>query len=338
MFCRKCGANISENAKFCTACGFPTDGENAKTWGEEKKDNPEKRETICAHCGKKGILYLDTFELSDGNLICLGCSGSIRWKYMEKTGRDTLPNNFLQKNRHNITLEDVKDLEDNPETACKYDPEYLPPHMKKICGILFDDKEETIEIGSTVDYVLDLAKSLFGTSQPPRIYMYSNLVKYEYGEDQNVIRTGGSGLGRALVDGVLFGGAGAVVGAATKKTKSTEKVTQMFVQMTFKVGDEYYVRKVNLMDSSETTIKRYSQKYLNYVALGEKLLAKLDDVYCSVDNINDTENESPVKSEADVVTKSVDKVSEIRKYKELLDDDIITEEEFALMKKQLLGL
>ena len=35
---------------------------------------------------------------------------------------------------------------------------------------------------------------------------------------------------------------------------------------------------------------------------------------------------------------STDALAEIRKYKQLLDDDIITQEEFDAKKKQLLGL
>jgi len=337
MFCRKCGTQIPDDVKFCTSCGFPIDETNAKDWGQETESRSMRKK--CAHCGKLRIINFALYKLSDGEYVCINCAGEIANKYWETDiAVAPLPNNFLEKNHHKMTLEEFEEMFEKPELACKYVPEYLPPHQQRICGVLFDDKEETIEIGNMVDALFDLAKSIFGTSQPPRDYSYANLVKYEYGENQNIVRVGGSGVGRALVGGFLFGSAGAIVGATTKKTRSTEKITEMYIQMTFKIGDEFFVRKVNLMNSDDTEIKRTSQKYLNYIARGEKLLAKLDEIYCKA-NPEEVKIEAPSnKAESEVKVVAVDMVSEIRKYKQLLDEGLITEEEFSQMKKQLMGL
>ena len=42
MKCRKCGAEIQENAKFCENCGAPVEAERP----EPKKENPIKKPGI----------------------------------------------------------------------------------------------------------------------------------------------------------------------------------------------------------------------------------------------------------------------------------------------------
>lgn len=65
----------------------------------------------------------------------------------------------------------------------------------------------------------------------PTIYNFSDISSYELIEDDEVILKSG-GLGRALVGGALFGGAGAIVGGVTAKRKSKKQINKLYIKIT----------------------------------------------------------------------------------------------------------
>lgn len=110
------------------------------------------------------------------------------------------------------------------------------------------------------------------------------------------------GIGRAVAGGVLFGGVGAIVGASTAKSITTVE------------GGLSFLRAHLCTYAGTTNVDIYSPP------VGAEQFF----------NICAQESVSPQSSG--------NEVEEILKYKELLDNGIITEEQFEVKKKELLNI
>lgn len=194
--------------------------------------------------------------------------------------------------------------------------------IKKISGVTFDDNTKEISFNAFREFFLD-------DSDAPNIYPYASLVKYEYKEGSNTLTQGGSGLGRAIVGGVLFGGAGAVVGATTRKKTQKNVISEMSVFITFELDGKRYVKKVKINEFYDNDIKYGSSLYMKYLNDVECLMGILDDIYFSF-NQEETAGQNNIGY--------VSAADEILKFKQLLDMGIITEDEFNTMKKKLLEI
>lgn len=286
----------------------------------------------CVICNEKvGIVG---FKLKDGHKICERCAHRAEYAYYDLIGYEMdFDNSFLDafyKNRRNIDTDEARKICENPKLLSKYMPDKYQygRHIYEIANVVFDDDNKTLTFGNTLDLLLD-----FFRESGPRRCSYSGIMKYEYYENEDVVATGGSGIGRAIVGGLLFGGSGAVVGATTKKRSSTSKVTDMYILVTFRSmdGSEIYSQKIDFNESGES-LKKGSGKYLRYISTAETVLEKLDEVY-----FNEHPKEATT-SESHIEEKYISPADEIRKYNELFKDGIITEEEFNQKKKELLGL
>ena len=145
-----------------------------------------------------------------------------------------------------------------------------------------------------------------------------NIIDYDYSEIGESIAS--SGLGRALAGGILFGGAGAVVGAVTGRKKSKLICNSLKVKITTKNINNPVV----YADFITTSTKKSSIIYKTYYDLAQKCLSTLQLIV----NWNQKVKETPISSDAD----------EILKFKNLLDQGIISQDEFEAKKKQLLNL
>lgn len=154
---------------------------------------------------------------------------------------------------------------------------------------------------------------------PDLIFNYSDIVDFELLEDGESVASGG--LGRALVGGALFGGVGAIVGGVTGKRKSKNVCSSLRLKVT-----------INNMDSPAVYINFIETKTqkdgLSYKAIADQAQECLSVFQLICDKQKGTsENMNQTSSAAE----------EIRKFKELLDDGIITQEEFDKKKNELLG-
>lgn len=145
---------------------------------------------------------------------------------------------------------------------------------------------------------------------------YDDIISFEIIEDGKSTSSGG--VGRALVGGALFGGAGAVVGAMTanKKNKYCESLR---VKITI---DDMDNPKLYVPFIIEKT-KINSDKYINAYNKAQELTATLQ-IICNDRNKTNSSESDPTE--------------EIKRYKELLDIGAITQEEFNKKKKELLAL
>lgn len=163
----------------------------------------------------------------------------------------------------------------------------------------------------------------FGGVKNPIIYSFDDIIAFELLEDGNSITKGGTG--RAIAGGLLFGGVGAIVGGSTgkRKTKSTCIKLQIKITVNSMSMPAVYINLI----AGETKTDGFIYKAAYSSA--QNILSVLQVICENNKTLHETVSESTV------ATSSAD---EILKYKTLLDQGIITQEEFDAKKKQLLGL
>lgn len=150
---------------------------------------------------------------------------------------------------------------------------------------------------------------------------FSEIVNYQQLERPTIIKKH-HGITRALVGGAFAGGVGAIVGATTGG-KHYDAVSRLSVTINF--SDNTHREITFITTPTKTDGISYSLSYKGF----QKLCALLDHIIA-------VSKESPKVKEINKGT--TDNVDEIRKFKKLADDGIITQAEFEAKKKQLLGL
>lgn len=147
---------------------------------------------------------------------------------------------------------------------------------------------------------------------------YSDIIDFELLENGSSIIKGG--LGRAIVGGTFFGGVGATIGAVTGTKKSHSICESLKIKITVRNNPSPAVFVDYITSRSKTSSFLYKEAFEN----AHKALSALQ---CAVDSLAKNNN-----------SLAEDPVNEIRKYKQLLDEGIITEAEFEAKKKQLLDI
>lgn len=162
---------------------------------------------------------------------------------------------------------------------------------------------------------------MFGGKKNPKIYNFSDIVDFELLEDGESIAKGG--LGRAVVGGVLFRGIGAVVGGVTGKKKSKPICNSLKIKITLNDMS----KPVVYIDFIKASTKKDSIIYKTMYKSAQECLSVLQLIVNSQEEVQN-----------DIAATSISSADEILKFKNLLDQGIITQEEFEAKKKQLLGL
>lgn len=150
------------------------------------------------------------------------------------------------------------------------------------------------------------------------IFRYNEIISYELLEDGETITKGG--LGSAIVGGVLFGGAGAIVGGTVGKKRTKQEITEYKIKIVTK--NAFYPNLyIDFLITGK--IKSGSFSYKLYHDNAQSILSALSVMVNTVSEQN---------------TDSVSPADEILKYKQLLDNGIISEEDFENKKNQLLKM
>lgn len=152
------------------------------------------------------------------------------------------------------------------------------------------------------------------------VYSFENITGFELLEDGETITKGG--LGSAIAGGVLFGGTGAIVGSIVGKKKTKKIIENLQIKLTLKTISEpvAYINLINV--KTKTNSIGYERAYAEAQEILSILAIILKDIEKKREEINNN------NSNAD----------EILKYKNLLDMEAITQEEFDAKKKELLNL
>ncbi|WP_273751786.1 SHOCT domain-containing protein [Leuconostoc mesenteroides] len=278
---------------------------------------------MCAVCGVNKVGFLNSNRLSDGTMCtkCLekiGLSDSNYNKEMvtELLSVETIKSMIQngEKIDYKTRIEEIKSEKkqqknDDKEAYIELVNSFKNKGISKINGFYFDNQDKRILIDKTL---LDRH----------HLYKYSDLISYNPTTLQGSIEKH-HGLTRAAVGGVMFGGAGAIVGAATGHKKFSS-VSKMYITVSFSDG---LSKKINFI-SADT--KTNSLTYITAEKSFNAFIGILDSI------IADNEKDKSVPS---IGTKNVSDIeNELISLKKLLDAGIITKEDFESKKKMLLGI
>lgn len=208
----------------------------------------------------------------------------------------------LKERTKNMMLEAVEKAEENERIAESFNP-------TKTVGKYFQVDEQ-----KKLWRITNLSKN-------SKIYKFSDILEYELIEDGNSITKGG--VGSAIVGGVLFGATGAVVGGVTGKKTTQDIVKRLEIKITMN-NMEHPTEYIHFLLLEQ---KRSSINYRAAIGSAEQVLSILALI------VKDNELSRGIQQQ-----NTVSSADEILKYKNLLDQGIITQEEFEAKKKQLLEL
>lgn len=288
--------------------------------------------TICSFCGNKIGFWSQQISFKDGKMggKCLIKYGmGTKWNF-KPGAREYAKEHTVQEFKDLIasgkTFKDVQSkylTDDEKKQAAndakhdelmkKYD-KMLPIFQKEATAqfshYIFDDKRQQI-----------LQKKTFLSD--PRFINYSDIISYKVnqsGHDEKKHH----GITRAVVGGVIAGGVGAIVGATTGG-KQNDYIDHLGLIITLKDGSNFeivFIRKIEQEKANSFTARDDIQRFNTLVSMIDAIIAKNNQTA----KTTSTENTNP------------DPADEIRKFKKLADDGIITQDEFEAKKKQLLGL
>ena len=151
-----------------------------------------------------------------------------------------------------------------------------------------------------------------------KIFSFNDLIDYEIKEDNDSIIKGRSG--SVVAGGLLFGGLGALAGASRSK-----KVKQTCSRLVINIV-------VNDIDNPNIQIFLISSETQKDSITYKEKTDKANEFNGILKYIISNSKETNSSSEKD------NELEKLKKYKKLLDDGVITQEEFDKKKKDLLNL
>lgn len=208
---------------------------------------------------------------------------------------------------------------------------------ERIKSILYNDKKNEVEldkfnatksIGSFLEFdenqrKIKIINSTQGQKIKFQIYNYEDILNCELLEDDVNVTKGG--LGSAIVGVMIAGDVGAVVGSVT----GSKKTTKAFVN-TLKVRIT-----VNDLTAPTAYVQLISRQTKTYSAFCQNAYRFAYDILSSLSIIINGNTQDAAHQQCGS-SQILDVSSEIRKFKQLLDEGIISQEEFDTKKKQLL--
>lgn len=165
-------------------------------------------------------------------------------------------------------------------------------------------------------FEIDEKNRLWRWTATQYVFNYSDIVDFELIQNGSSVVKGG--LGSAVMGGALFGGVGAVVGSVVGKKKAVEEINEFRIKIV-----------INDMLIPEA--------YINFIPNGK---LKSNSFLFKAASISAQETLSLltlITSSKNSSENTVSAADEIRKFKELLDEGIISQEEFDRKKAQLLN-
>lgn len=216
-----------------------------------------------------------------------------------------------------------KDLKGNLNTV---------KNFKKTKYYVYQNSLKAIAIDETKN------KLAFFTAYGNTIFDYKDILSSEIIEDDNSITktARGSQIGGALLGGLVLGGVGAIVGGLSGKKYNVNKVKNIDLLIVVNNVNNP-VRKINFLDISVTDDKdgldKNSEIYKKSIKLAKEWHSVIEIIINKTDK-EDKKKEKPINND---VKNNLSIADELRKLKSLLDDNLLTEEEFKIQKNNLLN-
>lgn len=151
-----------------------------------------------------------------------------------------------------------------------------------------------------------------------KTYNYKQIVDFELLEDGSTLIQGSAM--DAIAGGLLFGGVGAIVGSNIGTKQSTNMCHSLEIKITLRDND---TPSIYIPFIDNYPVNKNSDLYRNIFTEAQNTLSALK---LAMDQVSDKTQ-----------TSNISGADEIMKYKKLLDDGIITQEEFDAKKTQILN-
>ena len=288
--------------------------------------NPDKK---CILCGKSPGSRKHT--VANGRFLCDKCATECGY---ENTFFSTTPSS-------EITLQRVQSDLRRHTTRIERNKELYKSFKKTShCGkIVFFDTEKLLFYVPSV---------ILPNTKTPIVYRYDQVIdceiKLKEGTSTRTVTNSKqkSGIGKAVVGGLLFGPVGAIAGGtmATKKGVSTSYASEIPVAngLSVEITTNDITHPVIILSLLICEVQKSSHAFKQIIKQAEEIF----NIFQSIaDNNHPEEPEKSEECDTPMETQNSansSPIDEIKKYKELMDEGIITEEEFQAKKKQLLGI
>jgi len=273
----------------------------------------KKEPVYCDICGNDTAGFMNKRKAKDGGVFCATCLNTIIGGSQDINYLVSVDNMTIAQLKEQLSMREAQKDEFKNHSF-----------EARIGGLLIDYENKKWAIQMMTLKGLNIVD----TDETPRVYDFDEILDVALVVDEETITEikKKGGVGRAIVGGVLTGGVGAVVGAVTAKEKLKTKTTINKAGISVKLDKQPIEQLYYPLTGTS--------KFVNVYA------GTLDEGAQMVDEFNrmikiSAEAENVVKDNADNTT---DKADELRKYKALLDDGIITQDDFDNKKKQLLDL
>lgn len=194
----------------------------------------------------------------------------------------------------------------NNKNAAENDLQTFTPTEKIGNDIWIDSKNELLMIRTKMNM------------KPKYLLKFEQLKSYSVVENDKIIEKN-NGVSRAVAGGMMFGQAGAIVGAVTKNNKIIETTNLLQLR----------ILATNVAENNLFIPFLIGGKFKHDSFVYKDAISRLSSCISNIDNIISSSKDLPV---------SDDLIEQLRKIKTLLDEGILTQEEFDKKKQELLEL
>ncbi len=299
------------------------------------------KNTYCCICGKQlNKIAFNKILIKGREFICFDCAKKAGHNPFTWTGN-------LQTTSDDIKSEIAKNECGDGAVSVPKEKVYVQPaspdieetstsHGEDATGIV-----ESSQMFTSIPHKIGMSKSVGKYLQtdgestwyvtPKRFkepvkHHIEDIISFELLENGTTVIKGG--LGGAVAGGLLFGGVGAIVGSTISKRKVHETCRSLRIKIT--VRDVKHPTEYIDLFTTIGNMNKNSWAYRNLMQQAQEIMSTLQ-------VLQDAANKKEERmAKQDAPTQNVSTADEIMKFKQLLDDGIITKEEFEEQKRKLL--
>lgn len=283
----------------------------------------------CLVCGNKIGMWSSPTQIIDG-YICKDCINNVSKALGFNDPLTIMQNLKISKMTTASILEKLDSIDDSSQTDETQKSETTNENQKQdyISDETPDDEfdsDRAVDVGGlsadfTSKIVMTSLSGLFTSNQ--QLYYFKDITGYKPNIEGHEVKKH-HGIARAATGGILFGGAGAIVGAMTGG-KHYDVISKISITVFLSNGDTFGATMLSDEKKADSWTVKGAQQQL--------------DQWCNLLDRIINDNQTQPLQQSDGSSHSTSNADEIRKYKDLFDDGIITKEEFDKKKAELLNL